>query len=209
MSVKRRIAVVAAGLLTGAALLSGGATALASANTGAVNLSASGTGEQEFPAGTGEEGATATGSFQLTPAGALTYTVRVAGNSEPVAAGHIHEGAAGVNGPVVVPLSEVSINAGTSNTVQIDAALAARIIANPAGFYLNTHSASFSPPTGVARGQLTAAAGAPAVINTGTGGQAADGAGGTTVLAVTAGLGVLVAAGAVAVARRRTTGSAS
>jgi hypothetical protein len=203
MTVRRLVgAVAASALLTGSALLSTGGLALASTTAGTVMLSASGTGAEEVPPGSGEEGARVTGSFQLTPAGAMTYTVRITGNSEPVTAGHIHRGAAGVNGDVVVPLDTAAIVSGSSATAQVDPALAAEIIANPSGFYLNTHSPSFAPPAGNARGQLTtASSGAPGSIDTGTGGQAAEG--GPTSALVGGGAAVLLAAGAVTVARRR------
>jgi CHRD domain len=60
---------------------------------------------------------------------------------------HIHRGAAGANGPIVV-------NFGTSYTGSITAttALAAEIVGNPAGFYVNLHTAAF--PGGELRAQL-------------------------------------------------------
>lgn len=202
MTIRRLITKAAvAGMLGAAALLAAGAPAMASAGSGAVSLSATGSGENEVPAGSGEAGATVTGSFQLTPAGALTYTVRVAGNGEQVAAGHIHRGATGVNGDVVVPLDASAINAGASATTQLDAALAAEIIANPGDFYLNVHSASFSG--GLARGQLVTGAGAaPGSIDTGTGGQAADGAAGQAEWLIGGAIAV-AAAGALVVGLRR------
>jgi len=202
MTVRRLLgAVAASGLITGAALLSTGGIATASTSSDAVTLSASGTGANEVPAGSGEAGASVTGSFQLTPAGAMTYTIKITGNAEPVTAGHIHRGAAGVNGDVVVPFDAVPINGGTSATVQVDPAIAAEIIANPAGFYLNTHSASFAPPSGNARAQLATSSGAPGSIDTGTGGQAAQDS--DAAAWVGAGGAVLLAVGAVAVVRRR------
>ncbi len=75
---------------------------------------------------------------------------------------HIHEGATGVNGPVVI---STGINAGDltltgggvtfSRTVTADAALITRITANPAGWYFNIHSTLHGG--GVIRGQLTKA----------------------------------------------------
>lgn len=60
---------------------------------------------------------------------------------------HIHRGAAGTNGPVVV-------NFGTSYTGSVTAttALAAEIVGNPSGFYVNLHTAAF--PGGEIRAQL-------------------------------------------------------
>lgn len=169
MTVRRLFTtLVTTGALAGAALL--GTTGTASAQDTTTTLSATGTGAKEIPSGSGEAGAAVTGSFQLTTAGALTYTVTVRGNAEPVTMGHLHRGAAGANGDVVVPLDAAAINAGGTATTTINPALAAEIVANPAGFYLNIHSASHAPPTGNARGQLSATSATPGSINTGTGG---------------------------------------
>jgi len=78
-------------------------------------------------------------------------------------ASHIHPGIAGVNGGVLVSLGlapgEVTFATGSGSftkqgvTMTVDQANS--IIANPAGFYLNIHTAA--NPGGVARGQLAAA----------------------------------------------------
>jgi hypothetical protein len=189
--------------LSAAGLL--GFTSIASAQSNWVTLSASGSGEEEVPAGSGEDGAKVTGSFQLNTEGELNYTVTVTGNSETITAGHIHRGAKGENGDVVVELDADAINDGDSATVEIDPALAERIINNPGNWYLNVHSESFEPPSGVARGQLTGDPDRPNVINTGTGGQAADQ--GWAGIAITAcGALVLVASGGALVAARRRAG---
>lgn len=101
------------------------------------------------------------------------------------AAMHIHQGAVGVNGPVVVTLDAKKINAGRSCAVA--KAVAGQIAANPAGFYVNVHTPAF--PAGAVRGQLAAAA--PTGVAAGSGGWAATGSG--TDLAVVI---VLLAAGA-------------
>jgi hypothetical protein len=76
-------------------------------------------------------------------------------------ASHIHPGAAGANGGVLVNLGlaagEVSFATGsgsfTKQGITVPADQANSILANPAGFYLNIHTAA--NPGGVARGQLT------------------------------------------------------
>lgn len=81
---------------------------------------------------------------------------------DPPLAAHIHTGAAGVNGGIVVmlqvpdPAAKECITAvpdDTPNTIMVltQSELDA-IIANPAGFYANVHTAPF--PAGAIRGQL-------------------------------------------------------
>ena len=72
---------------------------------------------------------------------------------------HIHEARALANGPV-----RVNFNAAYSGTVVVTPALAASIIANPADFYVNLHTAAF--PGGELRGQLAAIAAPGAAIPT-------------------------------------------
>jgi hypothetical protein len=74
---------------------------------------------------------------------------------------HIHEGAAGVNGPVRVDsgltpgapiLAGNGVATFTRSNLTVPTALAQSIINNPGGFYFNVHSAL--SPSGIARGQL-------------------------------------------------------
>lgn len=74
---------------------------------------------------------------------------------------HIHPGAAGVNGPVVLNTGLAStttittIGSGQTVTftdISVPSAVAQAMIDNPAGFYFNVHS--FRHPGGVIRGQL-------------------------------------------------------
>jgi hypothetical protein len=70
--------------------------------------------------------------------------------------GHIHEGQAGANGAVKVPLFgtalPATVTAAAGAVTVDDATLAKSIRTNPAGFYVNLHSAQF--PGGAVRGQL-------------------------------------------------------
>jgi CHRD domain len=70
--------------------------------------------------------------------------------------GHIHEGQAGVNGGVKVPLfgtaMPATVTAAAGSLSVTDAKLAQDIRTNPAGFYVNLHTAEF--PGGAVRGQL-------------------------------------------------------
>jgi CHRD domain-containing protein len=188
--------------LSAAGLL--GFTAVASAQSEWVTLSVSGSGEEEVPAGSGEDGAKVTGSFQISAEGEFNYTVSVTGNSEEITAGHIHRGAKGENGDLVVELDADAINARESATVEIEQDLAKRIIDNPGNWYLNIHSESFQSPKGVARGQLTGNPDEPEMINTGTGGQAADQGWAGITITVLGALVFLASSGALIAARRRT-----
>jgi hypothetical protein len=135
-----------------------------------VTLTASGSGAEEAP-DPGQEGATIQATFTIdTTTGAMTYTVRVAGNNEPAAAAHIHQAPAGQAGPVVVPLDAAAVNAGTQATATVDPALAAQIAASPANYYVNAHSPSF--PGGFARGQLRLST--PGSVSAGDGSTAAE-----------------------------------
>src|SRR5215207_10623560 len=84
----------------------------------------------------------------------VCYDLAVAG-IEPATLAHIHRGARGVAGPVVVNFTPPTPT--SSGSVTADALLVEEILANPAGFYVNVHNASF--PGGAVRGQL--APGAP------------------------------------------------
>jgi hypothetical protein len=77
-------------------------------------------------------------------------------------AGHIHVGAAGVNGDVVVPLFMLTDPADPRHDqlekghlrecVSADPAVVQAIADNPAGYYVNLHNARY--PGGAIRGQL-------------------------------------------------------
>ena len=134
------------------------------------------TAAQEVPTVTGAE-ATGTGTVTITfnvtrdAASAITGgTVNFSANIANLPAGtllqraHIHTGVAGVAGGVLVdtgltPATAITVSSNgtatlTFNSVTsgVDATLINNIIANPAAFYFNVHSAL--NPSGVVRGQL-------------------------------------------------------
>ena len=113
---------------------------------------------------------TATLTFNLTKdsagtttAATMDATISVTGFPAGTAltASHIHPGATGANGGILVSLGlaagEVTFATGggsfTKRGITVPVDQANSILANPAGFYLNIHTAA--NPGGVARGQLT------------------------------------------------------
>ena len=70
---------------------------------------------------------------------------------EPATLAHIHRGAAGVPGGVVVHLKAPSDGL-SAECVAVDRTLAGEIADNPSDFYVNVHNAEF--PDGAIRGQL-------------------------------------------------------
>lgn len=81
----------------------------------------------------------------------VSYTILASGFDAPAVA-HIHTGAAGTNGGILVDLAPSFVAGTASGTVNTTAAIVSSILANPAGFYVNVHSTQF--PNGAVRGQL-------------------------------------------------------
>jgi len=127
----------------------------------------------EVPAVTGAEAGgsgTATVTLNLTKDSggtvtAATLDVTVAATGFPpgtaLTASHIHAAPAGTNGGIVISFGltagEVTFATGsgsfTKQAISVSADQAAAVLANPAGFYVNIHTAANT--NGVARGQLT------------------------------------------------------
>jgi hypothetical protein len=96
----------------------------------------------------------------------VCWEVTVAGLTAPAFAAHIHKGAAGVNGPIVVPFFGFATPSHATSfsgcTENVDRALIEDIQDNPAGYYVNVHTscagqtATCGPffPGGAVRGQL-------------------------------------------------------
>lgn len=117
------------------------------------DLDATLTGAAEVPDPGDPDGAGAAAVIMDSELGQACYGLSVSNITLPAAAAHIHEGAAGVAGPVVVPFTTApDANGDASGCVAVEAALMQRIIENPANFYVNVHTSDF--PAGAIRGQL-------------------------------------------------------
>lgn len=106
----------------------------------------------------GDPDGSGTASVTIDPAtGQVCWNITV-NNIAAATQSHIHTGAAGVSGGVLVPLDVDGFTGSTQGCVEgQDKAALQSIIDNPAGFYVNVHTADYKP--GAVRGQL--AAGAP------------------------------------------------
>ena len=85
-------------------------------------------------------------------AGLVCYRLHAENVTLPTIAAHIHKGAAGVNGPVVVPFSAPGANGTSSGCTATTAAIIDDILANRAGYYVNVHTKEH--PGGAIRAQL-------------------------------------------------------
>jgi hypothetical protein len=121
---------------------------------GAVRLS----GSQEVPPADPD----GRGSFAYFAVDDVFCYVMTAHKIDPPIAAHIHIAPAGVNGPIVVPLELPDPHSADCIVAEPDESLNSpqvltqgeldAIIANPAGYYTNVHTAPF--PGGAIRGQL-------------------------------------------------------
>ena len=81
----------------------------------------------------------------------VCYDLAVAKLDDATAA-HIHEGAAGKDGPVKVPF-DAPKGGSAKGCKTADAAVVKDIMANPANYYVNVHNAAYK--NGAIRGQLS------------------------------------------------------
>jgi hypothetical protein len=103
--------------------------------------------------GTTEPTATGTAVLRIRKdAGLVCYRLRVANVTLPTVGAHIHKGAAGVSGPVVVPFTPPGANGTSSGCTTAATSLIDDILANPAGYYVNVHTKEH--PAGAIRSQL-------------------------------------------------------
>ncbi len=154
--------VLAAALVFGLALLAAPAATASGASAGAASgkvtrLAATLSGANEVP-GPGDPDGRGRAFVRLSGTKAC-YALEWSKIGAPTAA-HIHQGGAGVAGPVVVLFFQPGTNAASlpgtlssvAGCVDVDPAVARKIAASPRDWYVNIHTADF--PDGAIRGQL-------------------------------------------------------
>jgi hypothetical protein len=119
--------------------------------SGGTGLSATLVGESENPAGDPVATGTATVRLRLNQ-GQACFTLDAKNLPTAAVAAHIHTGAAGAVGGIVVPLTTPNASGASGGCVAAARAVVKRILAAPAGFYVNIHTSGF--PGGAVRGQL-------------------------------------------------------
>jgi hypothetical protein len=147
---KRLMLIVSAALMVAMAL--GATVAVAQSGGDDDALHAKLRGSAETPAGD----TNGKGSASVVIDGRTVCLAIAFADLDRVAAAHIHRGAQGVNGPIVVDpkFSPTSGRAGTlSGCVTAKASVARAIRRNPSGYYANVHTGAF--PGGAIRGQLS------------------------------------------------------
>jgi hypothetical protein len=139
------------------ASLIGALAAAAAADAGRPLSATPLTGAAEIP-GPGDPDASGTADVTLNQGqGTVCFTLTWANIDGTVFAGHIHEGAAGVAGDIVVPLFSGSFSgtdAASGCVENVDRSLIKAIRRDPSAFYVNVHS-SPSFGAGAVRGQLS------------------------------------------------------
>lgn len=102
--------------------------------------------------GTGAMSGSSSGTFILNSAkGTLCSTIKTKGLVD-VASSHIHKGAKGVDGGVVVTFNTMKFNSASQSCVKVAKALLSQIAMNPSQYYFNVHTKT--SPGGAVRGQL-------------------------------------------------------
>jgi CHRD domain len=109
----------------------------------------------------GDEDGSGSASIVIDPAAGTACWTLSAESIMPVLQSHIHIGAEGESGDIVVPLDVDGFEGSSEGCIEPmeDAAVLQEIVDNPAGYYVNLHTEDF--PAGAIRGQLAGSATPP------------------------------------------------
>jgi hypothetical protein len=135
--------------------LAGAASAakLDGADRGGRPLSTTLTGTAEVP-GPGDEDGSGTAKITVNPGQEeVCWELFVEDITLPATGAHIHEGAVGEAGDVVVHLTPPDASGVSSGCITVERELALDILKNPENYYVNVHTTDF--PDGAVRGQLS------------------------------------------------------
>ena len=117
---------------------------------GMTKFASSATGTQEVP-GPGDQKGSAAATFSLNPGKEeVCYEIQAKDITSATMA-HIHSGAVGVAGPVVIKLTP-PVKGASKGCTAASPKLIQQISQNPENFYFNLHTTEF--PKGAVRGQL-------------------------------------------------------
>ena len=116
-------------------------------------LTATLTGAAEVP-GPGDPNGSGTATLRLNPGqGKVCFVLTAANITLPATGAHIHLGATGVAGNVVVALAPPDATGVSGGCVSAPRATVKAILKSPSGYYVNVHTSDF--PDGAIRGQLS------------------------------------------------------
>jgi CHRD domain len=126
---------------------------LSPSRAGGRPLTAAMTGAAEVP-GPGDSDGSGTATIRLNPGQEKVCFVLTAANiTLPAAAAHIHTGAAGSAGGILVPLAPPDATGVSGGCVSAPRATIKAILKRPSGYYVNVHTSDFA--NGAIRGQLS------------------------------------------------------
>jgi hypothetical protein len=121
-------------------------------DAGGTLLSTNLLGSNEVP-GPGDADGAGTAQIRLRQGeGRVCFKIAVTNIVLPATGAHIHSGAVGVAGPIVVGLTPPGLNGMSEGCVTASRAVVNAILGAPASYYVNVHTTDF--PNGAIRGQL-------------------------------------------------------
>lgn len=148
---RRTTASVAAIALSGAALVLSAGAGSADDSQGGRPFTASLSGANEV--GVGDPDGSGTARVTVNPGKNLICWDITVENINGATRGHIHEAAAGKNGPIVVEFFEAGATQLQGCTSPKPGTTAREILKDPANYYVNIHNDEY--PAGAVRGQLS------------------------------------------------------